>query len=602
MLVRFRVIPSLRWRLVAVMCLAYILVSATTEVAGYDAQRTDLRSQLQSLATSDAAILAAGSAANLVGPDTGTLQTFVASLERANGVTYAAVIVSGGRVVASTRSGEIGKTRRAPLVPRPTAREVGNDIEGLAPIVSGSTDQGVADVTVSGSTVQSDLTDLILIQTTVRVLGLMIFFLLSLIIARYILGPLAVLQQASAAIRRGRLSARVSLRDGTEMETVAEAFNAMAQALQQRIEHLSFLATAGSVLPNTFRGHGDPAPVLEGFCRQVHACGSGLIPAPHSGQKEIWFAFDDSDACRRAGIRAVQAALPAGTVEGYEVMPVPVSGDATFVAVRDGDRAFSADEQQVITNFAYQFGIASDNAVLFEDQQEALRVKDQFLSIVSHELRTPLTTIKGYSQMLRRKMSDDPDARRFADNIDIQTTRLGRLVDDLLDVTRFSRGQFDLTPQRMDLRALLPEVVSRFEVIAPQHKFQLRVDEEPMIGDWDPDRLEQVLNNLIGNAIKYSPRGGTITISAVHREREVVVSISDHGIGIAPEYLGNIFERFYRGSAEGQDIKGLGLGLYVTRRIVEAHGGRIEVRSQLGEGSEFFFTLPLAPVPEPASA
>jgi signal transduction histidine kinase len=584
------------------MCLAYILVAATTEVAGYDAQRTNLGGQLQSLVKSDAAILAAGSAGSLPGIERGTLQTFVASLQRANGVTFAAVTGPNGQVAASTRIADIGKFLRLPLPAGAEAIPMGNNVEGLAPIVSGSTDLGVAEVIVSGASVQDDLTRLLLIESVVRVLGLMIFFLLSLIIARYILGPLAVLEQASAAIRRGQLSARVSLRDGTEMETVAEAFNAMAEALQHRIEHLSFLATAGSVLPNTFRGHGDPAPVLEGFCRQVHACGAGLIPAPDSGQKDIWFALDGADACRAAGTNAVQAPLTPRTFDGYEVMTVPVSGDATFVTVRDADRPFSADEQQVITNFAYQFGIASDNAVLFEDQQEALRVKDQFLSIVSHELRTPLTTIKGYAQMLRRKTGDDPDARRFADNIDIQTSRLGRLVDDLLDVTRFSRGQFDLTPKRMDLRTLLPDVVSRFEVVAPEHEFRLLMDEGPMVGDWDPDRLEQVLNNLIGNAIKYSPQGGTITISAVHRDQQVVVAISDQGIGIAPEYIENLFERFYRGSAEGQEIKGLGLGLYVTRRIVEAHGGQIEVRSQVGEGSEFYFTLPLAAVEEPVSA
>lgn len=600
--VKFRVIPSLRWRLVAVMCLAYILVAATTEVAGYDAQRRNLRDQLQSQVKNDVAILAAGSAGNLSSGDKGTLQTFVASLERANGVTYAAIVGPRGHVVASTRNAEIGTTHQLPLVTGPETRPVGDDVEGLAPIVTSGIDLGLAEVIVSGASVEDDLTRSLLIESFVRILGLMIFFLLSLIIARYILGPLAVLEQASAAIRRGQLSARVSLRDGTEMETVAEAFNDMARALQERIEHLSFLATTGSVLPNTFRDHGDVAPVLEGFCRQVHACGAGLIPAPDSGQKDIWFALDDSEACRKAGTRAIQAPLAPEAFDGYGVMTVPVSGDATFVAVRAADRPFSADEQQVITNFAYQFGIASDNAVLFEAQQEALRVKDQFLSIVSHELRTPLTTIKGYAQMLRRKVSDDPDARRFADNIDVQTSRLGRLVDDLLDVTRFSRGQFGLTPCRMDLRSLLPDVISRFGVISPQHEFRLRMDEGPMVGEWDRDRLEQVLNNLIGNAIKYSPEGGIITVGAIHRDREVVVSVGDQGIGIAPEDLENLFERFYRGSAEGQDIKGLGLGLYVTRRIVEAHGGHIEVRSQLGEGSEFFFTLPLAPVRAPASA
>lgn len=586
------------------MCVAYVLVAATTEAAGYDAQRTNLQSQLNSRVKSDVRILAAGAAGPLFSRNTGTLPPFVASLNQANGVIYAAVIEAGGRVVASTRPAEIGKTVPTPFVSQPTLRTLGNDVEGDAPIASSGAVLAIAQVVVSGASVQKDLTRLLLIESSVRGLGLIIFFLLSLVIARYILGPLSVLQEASAAIRRGQLSARVALRDGTEMEMVAEAFNSMAEALQQRIEHLSFLATAGSVLPNTFRSHGNVLPVLEGFCRQVHACGAGLIMAPDSDQEDIWFALSERGARWGATAHARLQHGPArhsADTEDYTVMTVPVSGDATFVSVREASRPFTADEQQVITNFAYQFGIAADNAALFEAQQEALRVKDQFLSIVSHELRTPLTTIKGYAQMLRRKLATDPDAQRFADNIDGQASRLSRLVDDLLDVTRFSRGQFELTPKRMDLRVLLTEVVARFEVVGPQHAFTIELDEGPMVGEWDRDRLEQVLNNLIGNAVKYSPGGGTIAVSAVRHDNEILISVRDEGIGIPPEHQKNLFERFYRGSAEGQEIKGLGLGLYVTRRIIEAHGGRIEVRSQPGNGSEFFFTLPLTPVPEPAA-
>ncbi len=599
---KFPVIPSLRWRLVAVMCLAYILVAGTTEIAGYNAQRTGLRGELLASARNNAAILAAGSVANLTSRDTTTLQIFVSSLERANGVIYASVIGEGSRVMASTHVREVNTIQKVAFVTQPTSRLSGENAVGIAPVVQ-STVLAIAKVVVSGASVQNDLTRLLVIESSVRLLGLLIFFLLSLVISRYILGSLVVLEHASAAIRQGHLSARVALHDGTEMEMVAGAFNDMADALQQRIEHLSFLATAGSALPGAFRGQGDVRPTLEGFRRQVNASGAGLLFGAESEREDIWVA-DGSDASHAASIRAASKANGAATesLNGFAVMTIPVPGDATFVAVREVDHPFTPEEQQVTINFAYQIGIAADNARLFEAQQEALRVKDQFLSIVSHELRTPLTTIKGYAQMLRRRLADDPEGERFADNIDAQTSRLSRLVDDLLDVTRFSRGQFELMPKRMDLRSLLEEVVSRFRVVSPRHVISLEIEAGAMEGSWDCDRLEQVLNNLLGNAVKYSPEGGEIAVAARRRDREVVVSVRDEGIGISADDRQGLFQRFFRGTSEGQEIKGLGLGLYVTRRIVEAHGGQIDVTSRPGEGSEFFFSLPLLRVRQPSRA
>jgi signal transduction histidine kinase len=168
-------------------------------------------------------------------------------------------------------------------------------------------------------------------------------------------------------------------------------------------------------------------------------------------------------------------------------------------------------------------------------------------------------------------------------------------VDDLLDVTRFARGQFELTRQQMDLRPVLEDLVARFRLVAPNHHLSLQLDTGSFEGFWDRDRLEQVLNNLVGNAIKYSPDGGDVTISTDHRGGNVVVTVQDQGIGIPEADQEQLFERFYRGRAEGGDVKGLGLGLYVTRRIVEAHGGTVGVESVPGRGSAFSFSLPLLP-------
>jgi signal transduction histidine kinase len=280
-------------------------------------------------------------------------------------------------------------------------------------------------------------------------------------------------------------------------------------------------------------------------------------------------------------------------------MGVPVPGDTSFVVVRMGGPSFTDEERDVIVNFAYQIGIAADNARLVEAQQEALQVKDQFLSIVSHELRTPLTTMKGYAQLLTRTLKDDPDSRRWAASIDAQIGRLSRLVDDLLDVTRFSRGQFELRRKETALAPILDDTVSRFRIISPQHTVRVDGVDRDVKGVWDRDRLEQVLNNLIGNAIKYSPEGSEVTVSARREGDAVLITVRDQGIGISKEDQDRLFDRFYRASPERRGgATGLGLGLYVTRRVVEAHGGTVGVESEPGEGSTFYFTLPLTPVQE----
>lgn len=596
---KFIAIPSLRWRLVTVMCLAYIVVAVSSGFVEYYSQQQNLHGQLNTRARSDAAILAAGAVAplNTTGSSgRAVLQNFVFSLTRADGVKYAAIIANQ-HVVASTIPSELNRVVAASSLQGATANILANgDVRGRAPIAGAVTDLGIAEVTISGSSVPRALNRSLVGILLIRLAGLIVFVLLSFAIARYILGPLQKLVEVARAIRRGEMSARMPDAGQSEMATVAQAFNNMASALEQRIKYLSFLATAGSTLLTEFRSGSTAQPTLEVFCREFDASGAGLITRPDAGMVSYWYGVEFDESRWRQLAMDVAAYSPTATAlddAQFALIIVPVLVDAVFLAVRK--TTFTHEEQQIITNFAYQFGLAADNARLFDAQQEALQVKDQFLSIVSHELRTPLTTIKGYAQMLRRKLEDSPDDQRFANNIDAQVGRLSRLVDDLLDVTRFSRGQFELTTERTDIRTALEEVVTRFRVVAPTHTFQLSLDQGNFEGDWDRDRLEQVLNNLVGNAVKYSPAGGDITISTRHERDELVIAVQDHGVGIPEADQKQLFDRFFRGSAENTDVKGLGLGLYVSQRIVEAHGGTIQAKSEQGVGSEFSFTLPLAP-------
>ncbi|MGH2441566.1 MAG: ATP-binding protein [Chloroflexota bacterium] len=601
---RVLAIPSLRWRLVVIMCMAYIVVAVATEIVGYNQQSANLHRQLESRARSDSVILAAGSVASLRTARAGdviTLRNFLNSLTHAQGVSYAAVFGGNGCLVASTRPRRPPACLPAPAAFTPTSSPLASgDVKGMAPVADEGTDLGFAMVILSGASVQHDLRNVLASDLLLRSIGLIIFLALTLAIAQYILGPLTFLAKSADSIRHGRLDTRVPPGGHTELATVADAFNDMATALEQRIKHLSFLASTAPILPTTFRDHGDIAPTLRAFCDQLDTLGAGLLPSETRAKPEIWYDATPGDSSWRKTVVSIDEARrgPAlASRNGSSVMVVPVLGDTVFVTARNSDKPFSREEQQVITNFAYQIGVAADNAQLFESQQEALQVKDQFLSIVSHELRTPLTTIKGYAQMLRRKLTNDPDDQRFAVNIDTQVGRLGRLVDDLLDVTRFSRGEFELKRQQVDLRTLLEDVAIRFRIISPQHTYRLNLDGGNLEGYWDRDRLEQVMNNLVGNAIKYSPPGGTVTLLTRREGGDVVVGVRDEGEGIPEEDQRHLFERFYRGNAEGGNITGLGLGLYVTQRIVEAHGGHVGVRSRVHEGSEFFFNLPAARSP-----
>ncbi len=223
-------------------------------------------------------------------------------------------------------------------------------------------------------------------------------------------------------------------------------------------------------------------------------------------------------------------------------------------------------------------------------------LKETFISIVSHELKTPVAIIKGYAETL-----SNPGARRdpalvaeMLGAIVEEGDRLARLVDDLLDVSRLQANGLPLHDvQEVDWREIARRVVERHQNQSKKHRLEIEFDPDfPMVSG-DARRLEQVLDNLVSNAIKYSPRGGKVRVRGTAMAQAVLISVSDEGVGIPLEEQWRIFERFYR--VEGPDtraVSGTGLGLYLARAIVQAHGGRIWVESAPGQGSTFYVSLP----------
>lgn len=230
--------------------------------------------------------------------------------------------------------------------------------------------------------------------------------------------------------------------------------------------------------------------------------------------------------------------------------------------------------------------------------EEAIGARDLFLSVASHELRTPITALQGYADLLQRYAEREgisqPQLQRGLRAISDQAGRLNRLIESLMDLSRIQSGHLSMERLPLDLTALVRRVAEAHEAMLEHHTLELNAPEEAVIVEADELRLEQVLQNLLGNAIKYSPDGGRIQINLCRRDERVCLEVSDEGVGIPRDALPHLFDPFYRaGTSDTRRIGGLGLGLAVVKEIVTRHEGTIEVLSTEGEGSTFTICLPI---------
>jgi signal transduction histidine kinase len=229
--------------------------------------------------------------------------------------------------------------------------------------------------------------------------------------------------------------------------------------------------------------------------------------------------------------------------------------------------------------------------------QELNRLKDEFVSTISHELRNPLTYLISGSELLQTGSLPADQQREVLRQITRAAETMSRIVEDLLDLSRLGTGRFRLERAPVALEGLISRVVHSIEAGAPRHRFRMLIAHDLPPALADPVRIEQVLLNLLTNAVRYSPAGGIITVLARPSAGDVEVCVRDQGIGIPADKLERIFEKFYRlESPQVRGVRGSGLGLAICKELVEAHGGRIWVESQEGVGSTFYFTLPAAPI------
>jgi PAS domain S-box-containing protein len=322
----------------------------------------------------------------------------------------------------------------------------------------------------------------------------------------------------------------------------------------------------------------------------------GVAAVLRSGKTEWARSVPDELLVERAGSPAHLERLRAARILSYVVAPLyargQILGTLTLVTTARSGRRYDASDVRTAEELAERLAAARDNAALYKREQEAVRARDDFLSIASHELRTPLTPLRLQVQILRRLLANGGAPARdklsgSLDTLERQTDRLSRLVSDLLDVSRITAGKLTLHRERLDLAELAREVVERYAG-ASQSPIALRT--ESATGSWDRARLEQVATNLLANAIKYG-QGKPIEVSVARKEGTALLAVRDRGIGIAPEDVERIFGRFER-AASASSYGGLGLGLYIAQQIAAAHGGRIAVASAPGQGATFTVSLP----------
>ena len=404
--------------------------------------------------------------------------------------------------------------------------------------------------------------------------GLVFAILFSIITTNVTTKPIRDLTQATKSLAVGELNSRVSVAASGELGELSNHFNQMANRIETQIHEISRERNLrDSILSKMVEGvllidaqfaityANSAAITMLDF--PVHYQALSLIESiPDPGLKRLLTEVTETGKAGFADITLVGA-----TERETEIIVVPVGGEY-LVSLHDVSQLRKLE-----------------------------RVRSDFVANVAHEMRVPLTSIHGYAETLLNGALDDTDANeRFVEKILQQSARLSQLVSDLLDLSHLESGEVQLGLKPCEIDGFQDTILALFDPVFEEADltFEWRVPNHLPVVFADKQLIGQVLANLIENAIKYTPAGGNITISAEANDAEVIVHVKDTGIGIPAESLPRIFERFYRvDKGRSREMGGTGLGLAIAKHILLQHGGRIWVDSNPGEGSVFHFALPL---------
>lgn len=407
---------------------------------------------------------------------------------------------------------------------------------------------------------------------------------------------------AEETTRRSNFLAEISraLADSLDPVTTAQAL------VRQVVPFLADLAGVSLVGPHGLAWSTEFAWVFPSST-DVHTCRLGAAEAP---KDELRAAVDRALVLGQPDYQQhldvpypkmiAESDPAAGRIRSAIVLPLQARGrtlGALSLMYGPSDRRYSPTDLALAEELASRAAIALDNARLYKEVETADRHKNEFLSMLAHELRNPLAPIRNAAEVLRLKGLDQPQIRWAWEVIDRQTTHLVRLVDDLLDVSRITKGKIRLVMHPADLGEILTHAVeaSRPLIERFQHRLEVAIPSNPIRLNGDSARLVQVFTNLLNNAAKYTEPGGEVCLKVAVESVEAVVRIRDTGIGIPPEMLAAVFELFVQADRSIERSQGgLGVGLTLAKRLVEMHGGRMEAYSDgAGKGSEFVVRLPI---------
>ena len=361
------------------------------------------------------------------------------------------------------------------------------------------------------------------------------------------------------------------------------------------------MANFGAFFYNTINEQGEAytlynvsgAP-LEHFSRFGMPRNTAVFHPTFAGEGVV--RVDDITKDSRYGKSTPHHGMPEGhlPVKSYLAVPV-VSKTGTVVGglfLGHGEPGrFNQDHENIIVAIASQAAIAIDNAKLFEEVRVLNSKKDEFIGLASHELKTPLTSMTAYLQILDRTPLKE-NQKGFLQKTIKQTQKISSLVNDILDVSKIVAGKLQFFIRPFNISQVVLDSIELIQLSASTHKISLKSAIKEIIIGGDRHRIEQVVINLLNNAIKYSPKADLVEVTITDSEQEVRIGVKDYGIGIPQDKIANVFSRFYRVDNINPNISGLGIGLYISKEIIERHRGQIWVESEEGHGSTFWFTLP----------
>ncbi|QHS56310.1 PAS domain S-box protein [Mucilaginibacter sp. 14171R-50] len=307
---------------------------------------------------------------------------------------------------------------------------------------------------------------------------------------------------------------------------------------------------------------------------------------------------DDITKDPRYGHNHPHYGMPKGHLPVVSYLAVPVvskSGEVIgglFLGHPEAGR-FTREHEMLVSGVSSQASVALDNAQMYEEIQKLNSKKDEFIGLASHELKTPMTSLNGYLQIIDRSLGENDRNKVFIQKALSQINKLSDLISDLLDVSKIEAGKLPFSLSTFNLPELVDEVADLMQYSTKTHRIIICSDIHDLVVHADKQRIEQVMINLISNAIKYSPQADMINISVSASHDKAAVTVQDFGMGISKEQQERIFSRFYRVDDLASHISGLGIGLYISKDIITRHGGRLYVESEPGKGSTFGFEIPL---------